>query len=200
MEAIGLLEVARLHSPHAHVAQDRQQPQRIQGAAASHRPQLWPGADRELDHAYFEQLRDQEMPTFVGCDQDQEHPADADRNQEPVERFAHAFSLPELTFTYSLAQRSASRISCSESRPPGKAVKALSTLRTMPLKGMSPARNAFTASSLAAFRTAGWPPPAPAALRASLTLGNLCSSRAWNSSPLSSSSAVGERAPASRSG
>src|ERR1700694_5391693 len=140
------------------------------------------------------------MSTLMRCDEDQEHGAEGDRNQEPIEQGAHVFSLPELTFTYSLAQRSASRISCKESPPPGKAARALSPVRTPPLNGMAPDRNAFTASSLAAFRTAGWAPPDDAASRASRTLGNLASSRAGTSRPLGSWGAGGGPPSGSRSG
>src|SRR4029077_18858710 len=101
MEPVRLLEVAGLPPAHADIAEDREGPDGIGGAAPDERKKLWTGADRELDHPHLEQLGREEMAAFVGCDQDQEHSADADRDQEPVEQGAHVFSLPEFAFTYS---------------------------------------------------------------------------------------------------
>src|SRR2546427_163632 len=83
----------------------------------------------------------------------------------------------ELILTNSRAHRSAARISSRVVPPPGKACSAASTVRMMPVKGISRARNAFTASSLAALSTAGRPLPAWAAPLASRTAGKRASSR-----------------------
>src|ERR1700694_4741075 len=200
VETTRIAEISGLHPAHTHVTEDWQRANRVKRSAARERQHLGAGPDRELDHAHFEQLREEEMAGFVRRDQEEEHPRDTDYDQEVIEQSAHALSLPELAFTYSLAQRSASRISCSVSPPPGKAERARSTIRMIALNGLPPARNAFTASSLAAFSPAGCPAPTSAASRASLTLGNLFSSSAWNSRPLSSSSEVAGTASARRSG
>src|ERR1700682_938270 len=178
MEPVGVFEIACLHPAHPDVAEDRKQPDRVKRPAPGGRPQLGARADRELDHPDLEELGEKEMPSLMWADQQQEHASDADDVEKTGQELAHlAPNLPEVSFTYSLAQRSASRISCSVFPPPGKASRARSTVRTMPLKGISPARKAVTASSFAAFRTAGRPLPALAASRARRTAGNRFSSR-----------------------
>src|SRR6185312_4525098 len=160
--------------------------------------------DRELQDPNLEQLRDEEVPGLVRRDQDQEHAGDPDHVEEVAHEPAwhQAFSLPEICSasapseaTNERAQRSASRMCSSVSPPPRNAASALSTVGMIALKGSLPSRKALTASSLAAFKTAGLPPPARAASRASRTAGKRASSRVWNSSPLSSSSGVGGTAP-----
>src|SRR5260370_38134727 len=112
------------------------------------------------------------MAGFVGRDQEQEGSRDGDHADDQ----AHGFRLPDLLFTKALAQRSASRMSSRRSPPPRNASKARSTVWMMRVNGISRARNALTASSLAAFSTAGRPPPAWAAALASRTAGNRASS------------------------
>src|SRR5439155_585785 len=197
VEPVGVGEVARLHASHAHVAEDREGADRVHRAAARRRPELGAGADRKLDHAHLEQLGEREVACLVGRDEDQEHACDPDHDQKA----AHArLTLPNFSLTSARAQRSASRISGRLLPQPANAARVRSTVRTMALNGMSRARNAFTASSLAAFKTAGWPPPVAAASRARRTLGNRASSRSWNSRPLSSARGVGGTASGRRSG
>jgi hypothetical protein len=76
VKTIGLLEVAGFHASHPHVTEDREEPQGVQRAALREGHQLGPRADRELDHADLEELRDQEVPGLVGGDQKEECPRD----------------------------------------------------------------------------------------------------------------------------
>src|SRR5206468_2796385 len=154
--------------------EDRERSQRVDRAAAGGGPQPGAGADRELDHAHLAELGDHEVARLVRSDQEQEHPRDADHGQERV----HVrLRLPEDAAIQSRVQRSAPRMSSRLSPHPGNTSSARSTVRTMALNGISWARNALTASSLAALSTAGWPRPSRAASRASRTAGNRLSSR-----------------------
>ena len=70
----------------------------------------------------------------------------------------------------------------------------------MPVNGSAPARNAPTASSLAAFNTAGRHPPAVPAARASRTPGNASSSSGSKVQLCAVSQRHGCAAPGTRSG
>ncbi len=95
VEAVGLIEVVGFHAAHAHVAEDREEPQGVKGAAAGEGHQPGSRADRELDHAHSEELGDEKVSGLVGRDQEQESSRDGDHADEQ----AHDFSVPELIFT-----------------------------------------------------------------------------------------------------
>jgi len=80
----GVVEVAGLHAAHAHITDDRDRPDGIEGAPASRRPEPCARADRELDHPHLEQLGQREVAGLVRCDQEQEHAGDGDDYQEGV--------------------------------------------------------------------------------------------------------------------
>src|SRR5438132_12236697 len=88
MEPVRLVEVVRLHATHADVAEDREEPDRVQGAAPRERKELRAGSNRELDHPHLAQLCEEEVPALVGGDQDQERRGYGDDTDDPADNLA----------------------------------------------------------------------------------------------------------------
>ena len=82
----------------------------------------------------------------------------------------------------SRSRSASSRSSRSRAGAPSTARARRRRRSGMPRKGSRPARNAATATSLAALNTHGWTPPLSPASRASASIGNVSRSGAWNSS------------------
>src|SRR5208282_5910272 len=132
--------------------------------------------DTEAQHLESQALRDPIMPELVNCDQN------PDRDQERGGKNQHLHARAPCAgainaFAKRRAAASASNTSSNTlTGDESRRCNTLSMTAAIPVKFKRRSRNACTATSLAAFSTAGAVPPARAAARARPILGKRTSS------------------------
>src|SRR5271165_235496 len=141
------------------------------GIAAHPRHQRFAEADAEAQHFEAELLGAPVVPKFMDRHQD------PDRDQKGGEKHQHLHAkAPELSIKATARRRAAASASKTSPRAltgvESRRCNTLSMTAAIAVKFKRCSRNACTATSLAAFSTAGAVPPARAAARANLKEGN----------------------------
>src|SRR5829696_414655 len=174
----------------------------VLGLAAAERPDGRAEAEEEALDLHPEQLGRREVAAFV--QEDGQH--EGENEERDAEQAGHR--VPRVVIRSATSVRARSRdhrsvaSTASRSRSSGGRWRSSTSVTTsaMPRNGSRPARNAATASSLAALTAAGAVPPRRPARTASSSRGKVARSTGWNSRVCGRVQSIRPRGRSSRSG